>query len=93
MSEYKGSPAFGEMQCQRCGAPVKGMYWARFTANGALVGDVCDRCRCEVMADYIIPCAYHAHGDDWAYSDASSVGDRLRRAAETLRLERKDLKA
>lgn len=74
MSEYTGRPAFGTLYCQRCGATVQGMFWLSFVANGEPVGDICENCRCALMADYIIPCGYRAHGDDWHYT--GTVGRR-----------------
>lgn len=88
MSEYKGRPVFGELVCQRCGATVNGMWWASFTVNGDNIGNICENCRCQAMAEYIIPCGYRAHGDEWHHTgSAKSIGERLRRAVSRLRRE------
>jgi hypothetical protein len=92
MTTYKGGWMFGPHVCERCLREINGEWWLNFSVDGERVGNICGTCRCAVMADYIIPCAYRDDASEWHVVDSqgseSGVGAILRRAAERLRLER-----
>jgi hypothetical protein len=51
--------------CARCRSELHGFYWSHFRKNDVLIGDVCEDCRCALMADYILPMAFRDRFSEW----------------------------